>query len=142
MRVMGLDLGSRTCGVAVSDPMCIVARPVETVRFSDNQYDVALNRVKELVKELEVHLIVLGFPKHMNNDIGEKAQLSMEFKKLLEEETGLRVVLIDERLTTVQATRVLIEADVSRKKRKTVIDQMAAVTILQGFLDSSASKAA
>ena len=142
MRVMGLDLGSRTCGVAVSDALCMIARAVETIRFEDEDNDVALVRIKELIKEHEVHLIVLGLPKHMNGDIGVRAQISLDFKEKLENETGLRVVLIDERMTTMQANRVLLEADVSRKKRKKVVDQIAAVTILQGFLDSGMSKAA
>ena len=142
MRVMGLDLGSRTCGVAVSDALCMIARPVETIRFTEDDNDKALPRIAELIKEHDVHLIVLGLPKHMNGDIGIRAEISIEFKEKLEKMTGLRVVLIDERLTTMQASKVLIKADVSRKKRKEVIDQMAAVNILQGFLDSGMSKAA
>ncbi|MBE6114708.1 MAG: Holliday junction resolvase RuvX [Erysipelotrichaceae bacterium] len=142
MRVMGLDLGSRTCGVAVSDALCMVARPLETIRFPDEKNDIALERIVELIKEHEVHLLVLGLPKHMNGDIGIRAEISIKFKEKLESRTGLRVVLIDERMTTMQASRILISADVSRSKRKKVIDQMAAVTILQGFLDSSMSKAA
>lgn len=142
MRILGLDLGSRTLGVALSDALCIVARPIETFRFDDNDYAKPLQRVLELIKEHDVHLVVLGLPKHMNGDIGEKAQLSMDFKQWIEEESNVRVVLVDERLTTVQAQKILISADVSRKKRKGVIDQMAAVNILQGYLDSSASKAA
>lgn len=142
MRIMGLDLGSKTCGVAVSDALCMVARPLETIRFNNDDNDQALPRIQELIKEHEVHLIVLGLPKHMNGDIGIRAEISIEFKEKLEKMTGLRVVLLDERLTTMQASRVLIKADVSRNKRKRVIDQMAAVTILQGFLDSSMSKAA
>lgn len=142
MRVMGLDLGSRTCGVAVSDALCMVARPLETIRFPDEQNDIALERIVQLIKEHEVHLLVLGLPKHMNGDIGIRAEISIKFKEKLENRTGLRVVLLDERMTTMQASRILISADVSRSKRKKVIDQMAAVTILQGFLDSSMSKAA
>ena len=142
MRVMGLDLGSRTCGVAVSDALCVVARHLETIRFAEEDNDKALPRIVELIKEHEVHLLVLGLPKHMNGDIGIRAEISIKFKEKLEKLTGLRVVLLDERMTTMQASRILISADVSRSKRKKVIDQMAAVTILQGFLDSSMSKAA
>ena len=121
MRVLGLDLGSVTCGVAVSDPLKIVARSVETIRFPAEENDIAVDRIKQLCKELDVDTIVLGLPKHMNNDIGIRAQIALEFK--------------DKRLTTVAANKVLLSADVSRKKRKKVIDQMAAVQILQGYLD-------
>lgn len=142
MRILGLDLGSVTCGVAVSDALCMVARPLETIRFKEEDNDQALPRLVELVKEHDVHLIVLGLPKHMNGDIGIRAEICLEFKEKLEKLTGLRVVMLDERLTTMHAQKILIDADVSRRKRKKVIDQMAAVTILQGFLDSSMSKAA
>ena len=142
MRIMGLDLGSVTCGVAMSDALCMIASAVETIRFPSEQNDVALERIKELIKIHDVHLIVLGLPKHMNGDIGDRAKICLEFKEKLEKETGLRVVMIDERMTTMVANRVLLQADVSRKKRKKVVDQIAAVTILQGFLDSSMSKAA
>lgn len=142
MRIMGLDLGSVTCGVAMSDALCMIASAVETIRFPEEQNDLALPRLKELIKSHEVHLIVLGLPKHMNGDIGIRAQIALDFKDKLEKETGLRVVMIDERMTTMQANRVLLQADVSRAKRKKVVDQIAAVTILQCFLDSSMSKAA
>ncbi len=135
MRILGLDLGSKTCGVAVSDALCMVARPVETTRFRDQDYESCLTRILQLIKEHEVHKIVLGLPKHMNGDIGERGQISMHFKEMLEHNSSVEVVLVDERLSTVQAQRILISADVSRKKRKAVIDQMAAVTILQGYLD-------
>lgn len=134
-RMMGLDLGSRTCGVAVSDLMGMIARPVETIRFGDDQYEIACKRVCELVKELEVSEIVLGLPKHMNGDVGIRGNISIEFKKMLESECSLPVALWDERLTTVAAQKILISADVKRKKRKEVIDQLAAVQILQGYLD-------
>lgn len=140
MRIMGLDLGSKTCGIALSDALCMVARPIETTRFPDNDYETCLKRVLELVKEHEVHLIVLGLPKHMNGDVGLRGEVSLHFKEMIEQNSGIQVKLVDERLTTVQAQRVLIAADVSRKKRKQVIDQMAAVAILQGFLDSNSAK--
>ena len=135
MRVLGLDLGSVTCGVAVSDPLKIVAISVETIRFPAEENDIAVDRIKQLCKELDVDTIVLGLPKHMNNDIGIRAQIALEFKDKLEDALNIKVVMVDERLTTVAANKVLLSADVSRKKRKKVIDQMAAVQILQGYLD-------
>ena len=135
MRVLGLDLGSVTCGVDVSDPLKIVARSVETIRFPAEENDIAVDRIKQLCKELDVDTIVLGLPKHMNNDIGIRAQIALEFKDKLEDALNIKVVMVDERLTTVAANKVLLSADVSRKKRKKVIDQMAAVQILQGYLD-------
>jgi len=134
-RVLGLDLGSRTCGIAVSDPMGMIARTVETFRFNDDDYDAACNRVVELCKELKVDEIVLGLPKHMNGDIGIRGEICLQFKSMLEDKTNLKVIMVDERLTTVAATKMLISADVSRKKRKKVVDQLAAVQILQGYLD-------
>lgn len=134
-RVLGLDLGSRTCGVAVSDPLGMIARTVETIRFEDDDYETACTKVLEFVKELGVTEIVLGLPKHMNGDIGIRGNISVEFKAMLEEKCSCPVTLWDERLTTVAAQKILISANVSRKKRKAVIDQMAAVQILQGYLD-------
>lgn len=136
MRILGLDLGSRTCGIAVSDPLGMIARTVETFRFNDDDYEAACNRVVELCKELKVDEIVLGLPKHMNGDVGIRGEISKQFKAMLEEKLDLKITLIDERLTTVAATKLLISADVSRKKRKQVVDQLAAVQILQGYLDS------
>lgn len=136
-RIIGLDLGSVTCGVAVSDLMGMIASPVETVRFENEDYDTCLSKLKEIFKKYDVNTVVLGLPKHMNGDIGIRGNISLEFKKKLESE-GLTVILWDERLTTVSAERFLIQADVSRKKRKKVIDQMAAVTILQDYLNSKA----
>ena len=134
MRVLGLDLGSRTCGVSVSDALGMIARPVETVRFSEDDYDTCFEGVKAFIKEFQVKTVVLGLPKHMNGDVGIRGEVSIMFKERLET-LGVEVVLWDERLTTVAAERILISADVSRKKRKKVIDQMAAVQILQGYLD-------
>lgn len=136
-RIIGLDLGSVTCGVAVSDLMGMIASPVETVRFENEDYDTCLLKLKDIFKKYDVNTVVLGLPKHMNGDIGIRGNISIEFKKRLEEE-GLTVILWDERLTTVSAERFLIQADMSRKKRKKVIDQMAAVTILQDYLNSKA----
>ncbi len=135
MRILGLDLGSVTCGVAVSDPLGMIARSVETIRFADEQNDDAIKRIKEICDELNVDKIVLGLPKHMNGDIGIRANICLEFKQKLEEALGLEVIMVDERLTTMAANKLLIAQDVSRKKRKKVIDQMAAVQILQSYLD-------
>ncbi|MGB7595304.1 MAG: Holliday junction resolvase RuvX [Erysipelotrichaceae bacterium] len=135
MRVMGLDLGTVTLGVAVSDLMGMLARPLVTLRFENEDYASAIRQILPIIKEQEVKTIILGFPKHMNNSIGISAVRSQEFKVLLEEAADVEVILVDERLSTVAAQRQLISADVSRKKRKQVIDQMAAVHILQGYLD-------
>ena len=134
-RILGLDLGSRTCGVSVSDVMGMIARPVETLRFQDDDYDQCLVLLQKYIDEFQIETVVLGLPKHMNGDIGIRGEVSIAFNDKLEAQ-GLKVVLWDERLTTVAAERILIAADVSRKKRKQVIDQMASVQILQGYLDS------
>ena len=134
-RIMGLDLGSRTLGIAVSDPLGMIARTVETFRFADDDYDAACARAVQLAKELGAVKFVLGLPKHMNGDVGIRGQISLDFKAKLEAACGLPVILQDERLTTAAAERILISADVSRKKRKAVIDQMVAVQILQSYLD-------
>ncbi|MBP3892049.1 MAG: Holliday junction resolvase RuvX [Solobacterium sp.] len=134
-RTMGLDLGSVTCGIAISDPLGIVARAVETVRFEADQYDECLEKVLEVIHREMPDEIVLGLPKHMNGDIGVRGEISQNFKAMLEEEIQIPVTLWDERLTTVAAEKILIQADLSRKKRKKIIDQMAAVQILQSYLD-------
>lgn len=136
---MGLDYGSKTVGVAVSDPFGFTAQGVETItRKLENKLRQTLARIEELVQEYEVEKIVLGFPKHMNNDIGERAEKSLEFRDMLVRRTGLEVVMWDERLTTVEAERTLIEAKVRREDRKKYVDKIAAVFILQGYLDSLA----
>ncbi len=135
-RSLGLDLGSVTCGIAISDPMGIVARAVETVRFEPDNYEQCLEKVLEVIKREKPDEIVLGLPKHMNGDIGIRGHISEDFKTMLEEHVSIPVVLWDERLTTAAAQKILIAADVSRKKRKKIIDQMAAVQILQSYLDS------
>ena len=137
IRIMGLDFGSKTVGVAVSDPLGITAQGIEIVRrTSENKLRRTLARIEELVKEYEVTEIVLGFPKNMNNTIGERAEKSLAFKDMLERRTGLPVVMWDERLTTVAANRTLIEGGVRRENRKDYVDMLAAVYILQGYLDS------
>ena len=137
MRIMGLDYGSKTVGVAVSDALGLTAQGIEIVRRkSENKLRQTLARIEEIAKEYGVEKIVLGFPKHMNNDIGERAEKSLEFKEMLERRTGLEVIMWDERLTTVEANRTLMEASVRRENRKQYLDQLAAVFILQGYLDS------
>ena len=137
IRIMGLDFGSKTVGVAVSDPLGITAQGIEIVRrTSENKLRKTLARIEELVTEYEVTEIVLGFPKNMKNTIGERAEKSLAFKEMLERRTGLPVVMWDERLTTVAANRTLIEGGVRRENRKDYVDMLAAVYILQGYLDS------
>ena len=134
-KIIGLDLGSRTCGIAMSDTLGMIAHGVETYRFKENHYKNAAYYIKKMVEENDVKTIVLGLPKHMNGELGERAQVSISFKELLEKIMDVDVVLVDERLTTVLVENQLIFADVSRKKRKEVVDKMAAVAILQGYLD-------
>lgn len=137
MRIMGLDFGSKTVGVAVSDPLYITAQGVEIIRREqENKLRKTLARIEELVKEYEVEEIVLGLPKNMNNSIGERAEKTLEFKAMLERRTGLNVVMWDERLTTVAADKTMMEAGVRRENRKKYVDQIAATFILQGYLDS------
>lgn len=134
MRYLGLDLGSKTLGVAISDKTGLVARSLKIIRHDEN-YPSLIPEVKELVTENKVDAIVLGYPKNMNNSIGEKAKLSETFKESLEEVCNIPVYLEDERLTTKEATNILISNNTSRKKRKKVIDSMAATIILQSYLD-------
>lgn len=134
MRYLGLDLGSRTLGVAISDPTGLIASSYTIIRHNE-EYDRLINDVREIVIEKKVETIVLGLPKNMNNTIGPKGELSYKFKEMLEKEINIPVVLEDERLTTKQATDILISNDTSRKKRKQVIDSMAATIILQSYLD-------
>lgn len=137
IRIMGLDFGSKTVGVAVSDPLGITAQGIEIVRrTSENKLRKTLARIEELIQEYQVTEIVLGLPKNMNNTLGERAEKTMAFKEMLERRTGLPVVMWDERLTTVAADRTLIEAGVRRENRKEYVDMLAAVYILQGYLDS------
>ena len=137
MRILGLDYGSKTVGVAVSDQLGLTAQSVETVwRKQENKLRQTMARIEELISEYQVERIVLGYPKNMNNTIGERAQKSLEFKEMLERRTGLEVIMWDERLTTVEANRTLMEASVRRENRKQYLDQLAAVFILQGYLDS------
>ena len=138
MRIMGLDFGSKTVGVAVSDPLGITAQPIEIVRRkSENKLRQTLARIEELIREYQVTQLVLGLPKNMNNTLGERAEKSLEFKEMLERRTGLPVVMWDERLTTVSADKAMIEAGIRRENRKEYTDKIAAALILQGYLDFS-----
>ncbi len=137
MRILGLDYGSVTVGVAVSDALLITAQPVEVIkRKSETKLRQTLARLEEIIAEYEVDKIVLGYPKNMNNTLGERVERTEEFKEKLEKRTGLEVVLWDERLTTVSAMEILKEGGVRRENRKAYVDKIAAVLILQGYLDS------
>ena len=133
MRIMSLDVGSRTIGIACSDALLMAAQGIETIRRTSLEKD--FNRLQELITEYEVHELVVGMPKNMNGTKGERAEKTEEFVEKMKEVIDLPVTYWDERLSTVMAERQLIAADVSRKKRKSVIDKMAAVVILQGYLD-------
>lgn len=138
MRILGLDVGSKTVGVAVSDPMGWTAQGVEIIRINEDEKVFGLDRLGEIIKETGAKAVVLGLPKNMNNTEGPRAEASRNYAKMVEERFGLPTDFQDERLTTVQAERMLIEeADVSRKKRKKVIDKIAAEFILQNYLDAN-----
>ena len=141
MRIMGLDFGAKTVGVAISDPLLITAQGIEIIRRKeDNKLRKTLARIEELIVEYEVEEIVLGLPKHMNDTLGIRVELSYEFKEKLERRTGLPVHMWDERLTTVAADKAMIEAGLRREERKEHVDKVAAVFILQGYLDLRANK--
>lgn len=136
MRIMGLDYGTKTVGVAISDELLLTAQPFMTIeRKSENKLRRTLAQIEELIEKYEVSFVVLGYPKNMNNTIGERAKATEEFKEHLERRTGLDVVLQDERLSTVESQRILIESGVRREHRKEYVDKMAAAVILQSYLD-------
>ena len=136
MRIMGLDFGSKTVGVASSDPLFLTAQGIEIVRRkAPGKLRQTLARINELKEEYEVGKIVLGFPKNMNNTEGERCEKTLEFKEMLEKRTGLEVVLWDERLTTVEADRTMMQVGIRRENRKEYVDELAAIFILQGYLD-------
>ena len=136
-----MDFGSKTVGVAISDPLLITAQGIEIIRRKEeNKLRQTLARIEELIVEYEVTEIVLGFPKNMNDTLGERAKLSLEFKDKLERRTGLCVVMWDERLTTVAADRAMMEAGIRREHRREHVDKIAAIFILQGYLDYRAGK--
>ena len=137
MRILGLDYGSKTVGVAVSDPLGITAQGVETInRKQENKLRRTFARIQELVSEYDIETIVLGYPKNMDGSVGERGRKTEEFRDMLAGRTGLPVVLCDERLTTIEANEILIESGVRREDRKQVIDKIAAVLILRSYLES------
>lgn len=135
MRYLGLDLGTRTLGISMSDLTHTIATSYKTIRFNDGEYESILDELGSIIKEYDIGKIVLGLPKNMNNSIGERAETTLLFKKMLEEHFKIEVVMQDERLSTVAAHNYMIEADMSRKKRKTKVDALAANIILQTYLD-------
>ena len=136
MRIIGLDLGSKTVGIAVSDFLGIIANPIGTLRIEENNLDQALELVKNVVKEQQAEKIVLGLPKNMDGSIGFQAQYCLDFKEMLEKEIKLPVIMIDERMTSRMAHNTMLKADMSRNKRKQNVDKLAATIILQSYLDS------
>lgn len=136
MRIMGLDVGSKTVGVALSDEFGWTAQGLKTLKINEEKQEFGFEEIGQLIKEYQVDTVVIGLPKNMNGTIGPRGEASKQFADEVESRFHVPTVLWDERLTTMAAERVLLEADVSRKKRKKVIDKMAAVMILQGYLDS------
>ena len=135
MKYLGLDLGSRTLGVAISDALGMIARVYETYRFKDDDYDSAVTYTIDIIKKEKIDAVILGYPKHMNGDVGIRGKISEEFKRKLEEKTSCKIILLDERLSTVAANNIMLMGDVSRKRRKEKKDELAAVIILQNYLD-------
>ena len=134
MRYLGLDLGTKTLGVSISDPTGLIASSYTIIRHNE-EYDRLITDVKNIVLEKNVQEIVLGLPKNMNNTEGERCEKTKEFKEMLERRTGLNVILWDERLTTVSADKHMMESGIRREDRKKFVDEIAAVFILQGYLD-------
>ncbi|MBE6153957.1 MAG: Holliday junction resolvase RuvX [Firmicutes bacterium] len=134
MRYLGLDLGTKSLGIAITDRSCTIASVLKVIKFSSNDYNYALNEVLNILNEYEISKIALGLPKNMNNSCGFASERSMNFKKLLEEKTSIPVYLVDERLSTTEAENILVMADMSREKRKKVIDGVAAQIILETFM--------
>jgi len=135
MKYIGLDLGSRTLGVAISDPMGMLARSLETFRFKDDDYESAINYTIDLCKKESVTTVVLGYPKHMNGDNGIRCKISEDFKAAIEEKSDIKVILQDERMTTIIVDKAMLSGNVRRKDRREKKDEMAAVVILQNYLD-------
>ena len=138
MRYLGIDLGSKTVGLAMSDTTLTIASTYKTIFFKDEDYNSTINEIKDIIKEYNITKIILGLPKNMNNTEGERCEKTKEFAQMLERRTGLSVVLWDERLTTVAADRHMMESGIRRENRKQYVDEIAAVFILQGYLDSLA----
>jgi len=136
MKILGLDLGSKTCGIAMSDPSEILASGIETFRFEENNFELPLDYVKRFIDNNKVGQVVLGLPKNMNGSVGFQGQVILDFKAKLETMTAVPIALWDERLTTRMVTQVMISGDLNRKKRKENVDRLAAQVILQSYLDS------
>ena len=139
MRYLGIDLGSKTVGLAMSDTTLTIASTYKTIFFKDEDYRSTISEIKDIIKEYNITKIILGLPKNMNNTLGERAEITIKYKELLEQSTGLPVVMFDERLTSVISNSILIEADMSRKKRKKKVDSIAAQIILQDYLNKEKS---
>lgn len=136
-KILGLDVGSKTVGIAISDLMGWTAQGLDTLRINEEQEDLGIDQLVQIIKDNQVGTVVIGLPKNMNNSIGFRGEASIKYKEKLQESVpSIDIVMWDERLSTMAAERSLLEADVSRQKRKKVIDKMAAVFILQGYLDS------
>lgn len=135
MRYLGLDLGTRTLGISISDITHTIASAYKTIRFDDSDYDSLMDELGNIILEYKIEKIILGFPKNMNNTIGDRALTTLEFKEKLENRFNICVIMQDERLSTVEATNYMLEADMSRKKRKKKVDALAANIILQTYLD-------
>lgn len=135
MRYLGIDLGSKTVGLAMSDTTLTIASTYKTIFFKDEDYRSTISEIKDIIKEYNITKIILGLPKNMNNTLGERAEITLKYKELLEQSTDLPVIMFDERLTSVISNSILIEADMSRKKRKKKVDSIAAQIILQDYLN-------
>lgn len=135
MRYIGLDLGTKTLGVSVSDNLGLIASTYKTIRFNENDYESLLIEIKKLLDEFNTNMLVLGLPKNMNNTLGDAANRSLMFKKLLEDNLNVNVILQDERLSSVEANNIMISSGITRKKRKKSVDSLAANIILQNYLD-------
>ena len=135
MRYLGLDLGSKTLGVATSDSTKTIASSLKTIFFKEEDYNSLIPEIKKIVDEYDIEKIILGLPKNMDNSIGSRAEITLLFKKQLEDNLGIEVIMQDERLTSVISNQILISADISRKKRKKKVDGLAAQVILQSYLD-------
>ena len=135
MRCLGLDLGSKTLGIAISDMTNCIASVYKTIFFKDEDYSSLIEPLREIILKEDIGTLVLGLPKNMNNSLGTRAMITLEFKETLEKEFGLPVIMEDERLTSVISNNILISANMSRNKRKKKVDGMAAEIILQGYLD-------
>lgn len=135
MKYLGLDLGTKTLGIALSDNLGLIANSYKTIRFNESDYISLIPKLKKIITEFNINVIVLGLPKNMDNSIGFAAKRSLEFKKLLEENFDIAIELQDERLSSIEANNIMLMSDISRSKRKKHIDSLAATIILQNYLD-------